>query len=133
MKKTETVHIFEWTVPTATWTMKKRFVGSWRISEIKDFDPEYRDLSGPATIEFSTRGFGWIRFGAISAELDCKMDEKDEFQAHFTFVGSDEGNDISGRGVCRIEGDELLCRLFIHCGDEITFRAKDRGKRKYRA
>ena len=113
-----------WDVTSAKWTVKKNLVGSWHITEIKGFDSDYVNLCGPAKIKISTRGTGSINFGAVEAELDCKMDEMDERILRFSFEGEDEGDPFIGRGYCFIEDNEMIGRLFRHYGDEFGFKAK---------
>jgi len=125
---TEKISHIAWEVPAGKWTVKKNLVGSWRITEIKGFGSDYVDLCGPAKIKISTRGTGKINFGAIEAELDCKMDDLDEKILRFSFEGADEGDPFSGRGYCFIEGDEMIGRLFRHFGDEFGFKAKRQKK-----
>lgn len=121
---------FVWQVPSGKWTVKKPFVGSWRITELQGFDAEYVDLCGPAKIKVSTRGTGGMNFGAVDVELDCKMDELNERVLHFSFEGGDEGDPICGRGFCLVDGDEMVGRLFRHGGDEFGFKAKKTPKDK---
>lgn len=113
-----------WEVPPGRWTVKKKFVGLWRITELKGYDEEYMDTSGPAKLKIGTGGSGSIHFGAVEAELDCKMDDLDERVLRFTFEGGDEGDQISGRGYCLVDGDEMTGRIFRHFGDEVAFKAK---------
>ena len=112
-----------WQVPSAVWTVKKKFVGLWRITKLKEYDADYMDLCGPAKMKISTRGTGHINFGAIEADIDCKMDELDERVLRFSFEGQDEGDPFIGRGYCLVDGDNMTGRLFRHLGDEVSFRA----------
>jgi hypothetical protein len=112
-----------WEVPSGKWTVKKKFVGVWRITELKEYDADYVDLCGPAKVKISTRGTGQINFGAIEAEIDCKMDELDERVLRLSFEGEDEGDHFIGRGYCLVEGDDMTGRLFRHFGDQFSFRA----------
>ena len=113
-----------WKVPSSKWTVKKKFVGHWRITDLEGFDADYADMGGPAKLKISTRGTGTMNFGAVEAEIDCKMDELDDRVLRFTFEGMDEGDQISGRGFCSVTGDELMGRVFRHYGDAFGFKAK---------
>lgn len=124
----ETFHDLLWAVPPGKWTVRKHFVGQWRVTELQGFDSDYVDLCGPAKVKISTRGTGRMNFGAVEVELDCKMDERDERVLHFTFEGADEGDPISGRGYGLVEGNEMIGRMFRHFGDEFGFKAKRIGK-----
>ena len=117
-----------WKVPDGKWTVKKKFVGQWRITGLQGFDSDYIDLCGPAKMKISTRGTGWMNFGAVETELDCKMDDLDERVLRFSFEGADEGDPIGGRGYCLVDGDEMTGRLFRHHGDEFGFRARRSAK-----
>lgn len=123
-----TIHHLHWNVPAGKWTVKKKFVGQWRITELQGFDADYVDLCGPAKMKLSTRGTGRMNIGAVDAELDCKMDEQDERVLHFSFEGVDEGDPISGRGYCLVEDNIMIGRVFRHFGDEFGFKAKRMGK-----
>ena len=117
-----------WEVPSGRWTVKKKFVGSWRIIELQGYDAEYINRCGPATLKMSSRGVGHVNFGAVEAEIDCKMDDLDERVVRFTFEGGDEGDPICGRGYCVIEGEQMVGRMFRHMGDEFGFKAKRMSK-----
>lgn len=119
-----TIHHLHWEVPAGKWTVRKKFVGQWRVTELQGFDSDYVDLCGPAKMKLSTRGTGRMNFGAVEVELDCKMDERDERVLHFSFEGADEGDPISGRGYCLVEGNEMTGRVFRHFGDEFGFKAE---------
>jgi hypothetical protein len=117
-----------WEVPSGKWTVKKKFVGQWRVTELQGFDADYINLCGPAKVRISTRGTGRMNFGAVEVELDCKMDDLDERVLRFSFEGADEGDPIGGRGYCLVDGDVMTGRLFRHHGDEFGFRAKRAAK-----
>lgn len=123
-----TIHHVHWEVPAGKWTVKNKFVGQWRVIELQGFDSDYVDLCGPAKLKLNTRGTGRMNFGAVDAELDCKIDERDERVLHFSFEGVDEGDPISGRGYCLGEGNLMIGRVFRHFGDEFGFKAKRMGK-----
>jgi len=42
----------------------------------------------------------------------------------FTFEGSDEGDQVSGRGWAKIEGKQMVGQIVFHLGDESGFTAK---------
>lgn len=119
-----------WVVPPAKWAVKKAFVGSWRITELQGFDPDYIDLCGPGLLTISARGPGRMNFGAVDAELDCKTDDLDERVLRFSFEGGDEGDPICGRGYCMVAGDAMTGRIFRHGSDEFGFKASRLAKKK---
>ena len=113
-----------WLVPTGgKWTIKKKFYGTWRITEIQGYDKAYLDLSGPASIKISSRGTGRFNFGAVEAEIDGKMDDLDERILRFSFEGEDEGDQFIGRGYCLVEDGVMVGRIFHHYGDHFGFKA----------
>ena len=116
--------LVSWEVPSGKWTVKKKFVAVWRITELQGYDAEYVDLCGPAQLKFGSRCAGHINFGAVEAEIDGKMDDLDERVLRFTFEGSDEGDPILGRGYCVVDGEDMTGRIFRHFGDEFAFKAK---------
>jgi hypothetical protein len=113
-----------WEVLPGKWAVKKKFVGQWRVTGLQGFDSDYVNLCGPAKLKISPRGTGHMNFGAVEMELDCKMDDLDERVLRFTFEGGDEGDPISGRGYCLVDGNKMIGRIFRHYGDEFGFRAK---------
>lgn len=119
-----------WDVPRGKWAVKKKFIGLWRITEIQGFDADYIDLCGPAKLKITTRGWGIVNFGAVDAEIDCKMDDLDERVVRFSFEGRDEGDPIYGRGYCVVDGDQMTGRIFRHLGDEFGFKASRLPKGK---
>lgn len=114
---------FVWDVPSGKWTVRKMFVGAWRIVELQDYDADYIDKCGPAMLRISSRGSGNISFGASEAEIDCRMDDFDERLVRFSFEGSDEGDPMCGHGYCLVSGDEMMGRIFRHFGDVFGFKA----------
>jgi hypothetical protein len=106
------------------WAVKKKFVGYWRITALVGFEAEYVDLCGPAMIIISPDGIGQMNFGAVEIELDCKMDDLNDQVLRFSFEGVDEGDPICGRGYCLDRKNEITGRIFLHCGDEMDFKAR---------
>lgn len=76
--------------------MNRTVVGTWRLIEMEQWDQEFIDMLEPGFISFEKRGHGEMRFGAIHLDLDWELD--DDGRATFTFVGFDEGDEVSGRG-----------------------------------
>jgi hypothetical protein len=124
MTKENEILVGVWDVPPGKWTVKKKFVGTWRITELKEYDMEYLDLCGPAKVTITMRGSGRLNFGAIEAEIDGRMDEISEGVFRFSFEGQDEGDPFIGRGYCIVDGKQMTGRLFRHFGDEFSFRAR---------
>jgi len=56
---------------------------------------------------------------ALDWRYDASIDRVD-----FTFDGSDEGDQVSGRGWAKTEGKQLVGQIVFHLGDESAFKAK---------
>jgi hypothetical protein len=117
-----------WKPTSGKWSVKKKFVGWWRITALEGYNADYVDLCGPAMLSISSRGTGQMNFGAAEAELDGKMDDLDERVVRFSFEGGDEGDPMCGRGYCIVDEDEMTGRLFRHLGDTFGFKAKRLAK-----
>ncbi len=89
------------------------------------WDKEYIDLVAPGRITISKNGNGTFRFGAVEAELDCRIETCGEVeQLNFSFAGFDEGDEISGRGWAKVDGNKMIGWFGFHQGDDSTFEAK---------
>src|SRR5689334_11797385 len=110
----------------------KKPSGRWRIVEMEMWDQEAIDLVGPGFIEFAKNGLGRFGFVAVEGWMDCRWNERDGRPfVEFTWEGSDEGDQVSGRGWAGLaENGTLTGRLFIHVGDESGFTATPSTKGK---
>lgn len=103
---------------------KSPFLGVWRIVEMGQWARDYIDLEGPGFIKFDRNGGGALRFGAVEADLDCKVEErKGEVRIEFSFEGRDDDDPCFGRGWAEISSEELHGELFMHRGDGSWFKA----------
>lgn len=99
-------------------------VGRWRITQTDLWGEDDLDLIGSPEIVFAAGGDGSIRVGALQAELDYRIDKSARpVKAEFTWAGVDDMDPVSGRGWVEIEGASMRGELFIHMGDDVTFRA----------
>ena len=57
------------------------------------------------------------------ASLDSRYDDSIN-RVDFTFEGSDEGDQVTGRGWAKIEGKQMVGQIGFHLGDESGFKAK---------
>ena len=105
-------------------TVKKGYVGTWRIKEMDVWDGDFIDLVAPGQIKIKKDGDGSLRFGAVDVDIDCKTERigEQEIMA-FTFEGMDEDNPCCGRGWATVTGSEMNGHLFFHLGDDSSFRA----------
>lgn len=100
-------------------------LGRWRIVDSEVWDTEDLDLLGPAEIRFDADGLGSFQMLAIDGDIDYRVVKRDrEDVLEFSWEGTDEHTQVSGRGVARINGGELHVQLWIHRGDSSTFVAR---------
>ena len=94
----------------------RSIIGRWRITEMDNWDQEAVDLVQPGFIEFDDDGLGSLGFIVVTGELDCRDAERDgEPGVEFSWQGSDEGDDVSGRGWAALNPDGtivLMRKLF---------------------
>ena len=101
-------------------------LGTFKITEMEQWDEDYIDLDGPGVIKFSRGQHGDLKFGAMQAGIDWRLD-KGSGVVEFTFHGFDEGDEVSGRGRARFDDDGLLRgRIWFHLGEESDFVARKR-------
>ena len=100
--------------------------GRWRITEMDNWDQEAIDLVQPGFIEFGEDGLGSLGFIAVTGELDCRDADRDgQPGAEFSWQGSDEGDDASGRGWAALNPDGTLeGHIYFHLGDDSAFHAE---------
>jgi hypothetical protein len=100
--------------------------GRWRITEMDNWDQEAIDLVQPGCIEFGADGLGSLGFIVVAGDLDCRDADRDgQPGVEFSWQGSDEGDDASGRGWAALNPDGTLeGRIYFHLGDESGFRAE---------
>jgi len=123
--------------------VKRKFFGSWRITEMEVWDQDATDLLGPAHIRFDAERLGDFRFIAIQGSMHCFFDERDHLPfVEFSWRGDDDGTETCGRGWAviekrlprlptgRPEDDVLRGRIFIHQGDDSGFEATRSDGRK---
>jgi hypothetical protein len=99
-----------------------KLVGRWRIVEADIWDRAYLDLCGPAAIVIGADGRGEIAFGAMQATLDV---EYAPTSFAFTWIGSDEMDEVSGEASAELLDDGSIEIEFEYdCGDEAALKAK---------
>lgn len=104
---------------------RNAFVGRWRITDMENWDEDYRDLVVPAFIEFSRNGQGAFQFGTVEGWLDCRFGERDGLPlAEFSWDGQNDNDPGCGRGWVVLRAGCLEGRIFIHCGDDSSFEAR---------
>lgn len=100
--------------------------GRWRITETDNWDQETVDLVQPGFIEFGEDGLGSLGFIVVTGDLDGRDADRDgQPGVEFSWRGSDEGDDASGRGWAALNLDVTLeGHIYFHLGDESGFRAE---------
>lgn len=108
-----------------THTRRNAFTGSWRISETELWDKDAINLIGAASIKFDGDRSGEFAFIAVRGWMDCVFSTKGgKPLVEFSWQGSDESDDASGRGWATIESDGTMTgRIYFHQGDNSAFIA----------
>ena len=101
-------------------------IGRWRITEMDNWDQGAVDLVQPGFIEFEDDGLGDLGFIAVTGELDCRdANREGRPGVEFSGQGSDEGDDVSGRGWAALGPDgRFEGHIYFHLGDDSAFRAE---------
>jgi hypothetical protein len=101
-----------------------KYLDKWRIMEMDQWDLDFIDLTGEGHITFKQKSRGELHFGAVNCDLDCRIEKIGELERiEFSFVGMDEGDEVSGRGWAVLEGEHLRGRIYFHDGEESGFVA----------
>jgi len=100
--------------------------GRWRITEMDNWDQRTIDLVQPGFIEFGADGLGRLGFIVVTGELDCREADRDGRPGvEFSWQGSDEGDQVSGRGWAALNADGTLAgHVYFHLGDDSAFRGE---------
>ena len=100
-------------------------MGEWRITSASEWNEEYLTMDGAAFLKVSSSGYGTIGFGAFRGILDVMQDElRPEDVMQFSFLGTDEGDEVCGRGFALEEGGLLKGRICFHRGISSDFTAE---------
>ncbi|MEP9394497.1 MULTISPECIES: hypothetical protein [Gordonia] len=105
--------------------VRSDLVGSWRITEMSEWDQDTIDLMGPAFIIFDDHGLGLLGFIAVEGGIDWEPPgDRDPSRVDFTWVGFDDNDEASGAGwVTFVEPTVIAGRITFHQGMRSTFRA----------
>ena len=99
--------------------------GRWRILEMDLWDQDALDLVAPAFIEFSPDHTGEFGFIVVTGWIDWRRAEADRNGVEFSWEGTDEGDQVSGRGWAERHDDGVLRgHIYFHLGDDASFRAE---------
>ena len=105
-------------------------LGRWRITDLEGGDDGESDFQ--PFIQFRPNGSGEFAFGLVEGFIDHRLLEREGRPAvEWTWHGTDEMDDVSGRGWAVLHQDRCLRGMFfIHHGDEWHFVAKKIGAKK---
>ncbi len=123
--KQDELFVVSMEIANATHAVKRKFIGRWHILNTSEWDYDYLSMLDRPEIDISSGGYGTIRFGAFNATLDAMKDElRPDDVMQFSFAGSDEGDDVFGRGFAVIESDRMVGRIAFHRGMVSNFEAE---------
>jgi hypothetical protein len=99
--------------------------GRWRILEMDLWDQDALDLVAPAFIEFSPDHTGEFGFIVVTGWIDWRRAGAERHGVEFSWEGTDEGDQVSGRGWAERHNDGVLRgHIYFHLGDDSSFRAE---------
>jgi hypothetical protein len=102
----------------------KAVIGHWRITDMEVWDADYFDMEVPAHITVRDNLTGSFQFGLVQGELDGRIEVIGGHpRLEFSWSGSDENDEVAGRGWLQVTGDEAEGRIFFHLGDDSGFTA----------
>jgi hypothetical protein len=108
--------------------MSNRYMGTWRIIELEQWDNACIDLVVPGYISFREDNQGAFQFGAVRGDLAYRIEPYQETERlEFAWEGADETDPISGRGWAMLKDGYLQGRMYFHEGDDASFLAEDEG------
>lgn len=104
----------------------KRIIGRWRITAMDNWDQGSRRPGRARLHQVRRAVLGELGFIAVSGELDCRDADRDSRPGvEFSWQGSDEGDDVSGRGWATLNPDDTLDdHIYFHLCDESAFRPR---------
>ena len=108
------------------------FLGYWKITYMEVWAPSYIDLVVPGFIEFTLEDehlTGGFQFGTVRGWLHGFMREASGPPTlEWSWDGTHDADDGSGRGWAILDGDVLVGRIFIHGGDHSAFKASRQSR-----
>lgn len=98
------------------------FTSTWAIVESPDFDEEYLRMETEPYVTLRQCGdqiSGEYHIGLQKGDLDGRLQTPNPIA--FSFEGSDEINEVYGRGTAKLDDGRLIFTLHYHLGDTFTF------------
>jgi len=100
------------------------FLGRWRIVEMEQWERDYIDLVVPGYIEFEKDNLGSFQFGTVQGQLDCRVETHGVGnRIEFSWEGQNDNDPGCGRGWAEVRDGQLYGRLYLHLGDDSSFKA----------
>ncbi len=104
--------------------MSKKIVGRWRIEEMSEWDKDYIDMMEEGHFQIMKDGSGSFVFGVLYGEVDGEWTENGTSYS-YSWIGSCEGDEISGRGSFRLLSPDLAEGQFsIYRGDKSKIKIR---------
>jgi hypothetical protein len=105
---------------------KNPFIGTWRITEMEQWDLEFIDAEEEGCIEFDKAGQGDFQFGYVHGSMDCEISIGEGRQrVEFSWDGNNELDPANGRGWAIVEKDgSLFGQIIFHMGEKSWFKAE---------
>jgi len=103
-----------------------KFVGTWHITEMENWDEDYFNMEVQAYITVNKLGAGDFQFGLVTGQLDGEIvrDGSDE-KFEFTWQGNDENDEAFGSGWLKLKDKNILeGKIKFHQGDSSLFLAE---------
>jgi hypothetical protein len=106
----------------------KRFVGTWNIIEMDQWDIDYINMETQAYIKVDKKGNGEFQFGLVCGDINGGIEEfGGERRFCFTFEGNDEMDAMSGDSwLKQIDENSLQGFIRFHSGDSSLLKAEPR-------
>lgn len=103
----------------------KPFVGLWRITEMELWAQDAVETLGPGFFQFGSSGGGSFRFICVEGDMSCRFakNKKGHPIVRFSWTGFDEFTPTGGRGWAVAKGEKLQGRIYLHDGDDSSFKA----------
>ena len=100
--------------------------GTWRITEMEQWDQDYLDMEVEAFITIEENGNGEFQFGLVSGDMDGKIVKNGkEERLEFTWEGNDECDPASGSGWLKLKNKNLINgEIKFYQGDKSGLVAK---------
>ena len=100
--------------------------GTWRITEMEQWDQDYLDMEVEAFITIEENGNGEFQFGLVSGGIDGNIVKNGkEERLEFTWEGNDECDPASGSGWLKLKNKNLINgEIKFYQGDKSGLVAK---------